>query len=195
MKLAILVGHSKKSPGAFGVKPLNQSEYVYNSEIAQKMKSYAEEKSPGIACKIFLRDNTTIKGVGDAVNQWAKGDKLTCAIELHFNAFNGKARGAETLYDNGPAENKLMAETIHKKVLSVFEVPPQLDRKTKLLSDFNDRGFANCYYVKIPSCLVEPGFGDNTADATLLHKRRDEYARGLVDGCLEFLKFLSKGKK
>lgn len=91
-KLAIVVGHTKRSPGAEGVYPISTYEYFWNKELAKHIQAFANMNN--IECGIFFRDGIGIEGTYKLVKDWQPN---TC-IELHFNAFNSKVKGTETLY-------------------------------------------------------------------------------------------------
>lgn len=92
--LAIVVGHTRSSPGAQGKAPplprnpdTARYEYTWNSELAEMIKQRAE--ASGIRCSVFFRDSGGITGAYARVRQWRPG----ATVELHFNAFNERARG------------------------------------------------------------------------------------------------------
>ncbi len=89
-RLAIMVGHSPSKQGAVN-KPLNFSEYKFNSVLATLMLLDAERK--GMEAKIFYR-SVNIQGTVGAVNKW----NPEAVIELHCNAFDQYVEGHEVLY-------------------------------------------------------------------------------------------------
>lgn len=191
MKLAIVIGHEKKSPGSYAAAPLRLSEYDYNTEVAQLMYRFAMER--GIQTKIFTRDNVGIKGVYKLVNDWAAATiySKTVCIELHFNAANEKAKGTETLFDMDPTECIEFAREVHESVCLVFNRKGKENRGLKKLGS-GDRGYMNVGECKIVSCLVEPAFGDNKDDAKLLMDLQNDYAKALVDAVTDYFSSLDK---
>ena len=180
MKLAIVVGHSKDKKGAYAVGPINQHEYDFNIEVAQN--AYQAAMLSGIQTKIFLRDSIGIVGAYKEVNKWA--DENTVCIELHFNSFNGKAQGTETLFDKDPVESIEVAREVHEAVCALFDRRGKLDRGLKLIDD--GRGAKSLAECKVPGCLIEPFFGDNKNDAILANSLRLEYAKTIVFGVLSY---------
>lgn len=183
MILAIIVGHDKLKQGARGVSPLGLSEYMYNEGVAQEMFRVARDN--GLTAAVFHRDGLSIDGVARFVNKWAQGPKA-CAIELHFNSFNAKARGTETLYDADPPEGKILAEILQRNMCDVFARKGKDDRGIKGLAP-EDRGHRSLSGIYVPACIVEPAFGDNPTDAKLLAENAKPYAACLVAGAIEFL--------
>lgn len=186
IKLAIVVGHSYTAKGAYGVYPL-LPEYDFNSMLAEMIYQIAKER--GLGVRVFRRDGIGVKGVYRNVKDWARSD-LTVCVELHFNSFNGKVRGTETLYDNDPKESKDFAEIIHKCVCEALSRKDKTDRGLKLISDPKERGYTNLNECKIPSVILEPVFGDNKEDAALLYDRKKQYALAIVDSTIKYLNSL-----
>lgn len=179
MKLAIIVGHSEYDQGAKATKPINQTEYEYNSKLAIDLYRLAREA--GLDCRIFTRNGKSRREVGREVNAFGG-----VALELHLNAFDTVVRGTETLYDALPVENADFASIVHRHIVKAFKRDGKRDRGVKLVS-FKERGWLNLHAVTIPGCLVEPVFCDNREESRLLWDKRAGYARALIDGVLEYL--------
>jgi len=179
MRLAIIIGHTRYAQGAKAAKPINKTEYEFNSDLSIDLYRFAREA--GIDCRIFKRDGVSRETLGRDVSKW--GD---VAIELHLNAFDTVVKGTETLYDALPVENAAFAELIHKKICESLGRTGKRDRGTKLVG-FHGRGWLNLDAVTIPGCLVEPVFCDNSDESRLLYKHKLDYARALIDGVVEYL--------
>lgn len=188
MRMAIIVGHTFDRPGSMGVAPLNQREYNYNLDLSNVIYRYARES--GINARVFLRDDRTLEKTYDEVNAWCK-DQNAVAIELHFNSCSkeqrGKARGTETLWDDDPSSSLEFARMVHDDVCSVFNRTGKMNRGLKKIINPDERGYANLRLMKIPGCIVEPFFGDNTDDALLGHVKSWEYAKALVTASFKFM--------
>lgn len=185
VKFAIIVGHTREKAGALGKYPIAKAEYFYNSEIASSIFQRAKEK--GIDCEIFFRDSGGISGAYAEVHRWVDGARKACAIELHFNAFNGKVRGTETLHDDDPAESREFAQIVHEGLVEAFGRTGKLDRGLKRTSQ-GDRGHYNLDCCLIPSCIIEPFFGDSIEDAHLAHSKRVSYVESIVRSVENFLR-------
>lgn len=182
LRLAIIVGHSFDRPGAMGVFPIDQHEYNWNLDLSNIIYRYARES--GINCKVFYRNKRTIEKTYDEVNAWCK-DQNAVAVELHFNASDGRARGTETLWDDD--ESLEFARAIHEDICHVFNRKGKLDRKLKRLTNPEERGYINLKLMKAPGCIVEPFFGDNPDDALLGHAKSWEYAKAIVSASYRFM--------
>lgn len=175
VKIGLIVGHSKKDPGAVSIGKF--SEYAYNAEIARLASIYALGTNKAVVECIY-RDGVGIKGA------YAAAEQLSCdvVIELHFNAATGQVSGTETLcsFDNNDVE---FAHAIHAGVCEVFE-REGASRGVKTLPR-NARGSFNVYsFPNGVNCLVEPFFGDHPKDSSLGLQKSAAYARGLVDAVI-----------
>jgi N-acetylmuramoyl-L-alanine amidase len=188
MKLAIVVGHDIKAKGATSVGPLNVQEYDYNVDLAEHM--YRSAMAKGITTRVFTRNGIGIKGAYENVRKWS--DENTVCVELHFNSYNGKVQGSETLFDKDPLESIELAREVHKEIVEVFQRKNKHDRGIKLV-DYGERGYLNLNLCKIPSCIVEPFFGDNPADAELGYKLKHQYADAIVDAVFTY--FVERDRK
>lgn len=169
--LAIVVGHTRRRPGASATNPINQSEYPWNRDLASKIKS--ECQILGVESRIFFRDNIGISGAYRQVAEWG----AACVMELHFNAFNGSAHGTETLYDaETNSGSKAWAERLQKAMHSSLGLR---NRKIKD-RDPGERGYRSVSAINIPSALIEPFFGDNRRDAQIGHANKDDLAEALA---------------
>lgn len=172
--LGIIVGHEKKAPGAALAKPYNLSEYNYNSEVARQVEYFANTNPLGVHVTTIFRDGVGISGAYD------KAIKLKCdaIIELHFNAFDTKVGGSETLCSTN-ADDRAFAALVHSEVCAVFR-GGNLSRGVKALGR-GDRGGQSIYsFPKGANCLVEPFFGDNPGEAKLAMESTPKYAQAIV---------------
>lgn len=171
--LAIVVGHTRRNKGASSVAPLNESEYSWNSAIADQIKTACAQQS--IGCTVFYRDGVGIKGAYAEVQRL----KARMCVELHFNAFNEQVIGTETLHGTLP-QSKRMAEIFHDKIISSLDRPSNEDRGLKLRPPGERGGNSLSQLAEIPSILVEPFFGDASHDAKLGHDFTDRYVSAFV---------------
>lgn len=179
-KLAIVVGHTKLLPGAKAISPIDTYEYFYNSALANLMKGHASDH--GVQSTIFLRDTHTIRETYNSVNLW----KPDCAIELHFNAADGKAHGTETLYGYQNPLSAELARLVQDGMCKLYRRDVKTNRGIKKLID-GDRGYSNVNIAKCPSILIEPFFGDEVEDAKLGHQNQESLAAVLIENIILFL--------
>lgn len=181
IKLGIIVGHEKKKPGAEMPKILGAiTEYDFNTGIAKSMKAYAEKAYKGqLVIEIIFRDGIGITG---AYNKAIKSN-CDCVIELHFNAYDRKAKGTSTL-TTIDSRDQQFTQLVHEAICKVFKRTGKLDRGIKALSR-SDRGGINVNsFPKGANCLVEPAFGDNMEEATLLLKNQQAYSECMIDAVM-----------
>ena len=173
-KLAIVVGHTLAAPGASGVPPISQSEYPWNKDLAAKIT--AAGTAAGITVSTFFRDTGGISGAYAAVRQ----SGARAVIELHFNAFNGSARGTETVYGPACAASLGWAAAVQNAMVQLYQRTGNLNRGLKKAPPHPRGGNSVNALSSIPSCLIEPFFGDSTTDATLGQNNKQALANALV---------------
>lgn len=172
-KLVVIVGHEKKAKGA--TLHGGGSEYEYNNQVADFMIAHAKAQYPMIEIQKIMRDGVGISGA----YKKALAAKPDACIELHFNAYNGKALGTETL-SSIDEQDKIFAGIIHKGTCKVFN-RDGLSRGVKVLSR-SARGGQSLYSLPgYANCLVEPFFGDNPGEAKAAREKQKTYAEALVD--------------
>lgn len=165
MKIAIVIGHTKKSPGAFSPH-LKTHEYDWNTDLAISIQCLSRDVG------IFRRDFHGVPGAYAQAQAWG-ADKV---IELHFNAAGEGATGTETLYVTDIS--KPLALAVQKEMVSVLEMR---DRGAKL--PWQDRGRASLTALPgVPSIIVEPFFGSNAADCARASERKSDLARAILRG-------------
>lgn len=94
-------------------------------------------------------------------------------ISIHYNAFNGKATGSETLYFSLSKKSKSLAEKIQRETVKALGLA---NRGAKGL--LMGRGSALLIRTNAPCVILEPFFGDNPTD---LARARESLA-GLATG-------------
>jgi len=181
-KLAIVVGHTAKSPGARAALPIDQHEYEWNKDLAQRMAKAAATArgAPDVAVEIFLRDRVGIAGAYANAKAWGADG----AMELHFNAATPAASGTETLFHTDVS--RWLAEAVHGATLRALGLR---DRGVKTPAQASGgRGERNLSQMGArPSILTEPFFGSNPGDAAIAHECKDALAAAQVSAALDYL--------
>lgn len=176
--LALIIGHDKSDQGAKMVET-NETEYMYNSRLAKRVKEIAEKHFPLVNVHIIERPASGPAGIEEAYRIANEDVKADLAIELHFNAFDTKSQGTEVLCASNPNDIEL-AHIVYKCVCQVFQREGKEDRGVKVVAR-NARGATNVNsFPGGANCLVEPFFGDSPKDAALGISRFDYYAQGLL---------------
>ena len=103
-------------------------------------------------------------------------------VELHFNANGGAARGTETLYGTACQASKASAEHVHNAIGSSTAGTPTAGNRGLEKTPPHPRGSTSVNALStIPSCLIEPFFGDNASDAALGHGKKDALAKAIAN--------------
>ncbi|MBY3175365.1 hypothetical protein HFO61_07680 [Rhizobium leguminosarum] len=162
IRLAVVVGHNSKQPGASATTPIGRSEFPFNNDVADAM--VAEAGHYNIVAKRFNRVFTgsyssEIEKVYGEVAQW----NPTCAIELHFNSASPDATGTEMLYAPGSGEGRKMALELAEEVKVLLGLTLRHGDGTRPLQA-GDRGHSSVVALSVPTVLVEPFFGSNKTD-------------------------------
>ena len=176
MKIGLVVGHTRNEPGAAVAAPIKSYEYFVNTELAKMAQDYAKDKYPHVDLNIYYRDGIGIVGAYTK----AHADGCDCVIELHFNAFNKKAYGTETLCTRLP-DDKKYAKYINDAISKVFKRTGLGFRGVKIMSLADRGGKSVAALPGTANCLVEPFFSDNLSEVQLFLSVREEYVKSLVD--------------
>lgn len=172
-RLAVVVGHTARSPGAYS-KTLGVNEYAFNKDLAARMVAAAEKHS--VAVSVFYRDNGGIAGAYATAKAW----EPDAIVELHFNAAGPGATGTETIH-LPPAEP--WARACQRAMVAALGLR---DRGVK--APWAGRGEGSLTSgAPIPTVIVEPFFGSNDSDSRLAEERKAALADGLVRAFAEFM--------
>lgn len=147
MKTAIVIGHDKTKVGAFSPF-LNQSEYVYNSEVACYLKSDFDVYKRPIANGY----KTQMQILANELNP----KKYDLVVELHFNAFNKKAQGVETLSYIGNQTSLAFGNKYCKIISENYNIT---NRGAKFVN-LNGNGYWFSKLINAHTLILEPFFGD-----------------------------------
>jgi len=167
-KLAVVVGHTKRSPGAYGQEPVGRNEYYWNSDLAARMKD--QGPAHGLSLEVFFRDNGGVAGAYSRARDWGADG----AIELHFNAATPAASGTETIVVT--EVSKPLARAVQEAMVEALDLR---DRGVK--EPWQGRGHGSLTQLEVPSVLIEPFFGSNTGDCARAEERKDRLATALVE--------------
>lgn len=148
MTILISAGHSTTDPGA-----VNTRLGLKEAELARKFRNAVAHYLGEFGCPYVIDgspdDNAPLR---EAI-RLAAGKSL--AVEFHFNAANGKAKGVEVLAD---ASDKLAAQNIAKAVTSVTG---SLLRGDSGWKPENAGQHARLGFVRAGGMVVELEFIDN----------------------------------
>jgi len=150
LKVAVVIGHNSRAPGAYCPAPISMSEYQFNGLVAAEMAQRAES-DPNIAIKVFRRQpfssyRAQIKECYGRVNAW----KPDIVLELHFNWLNGAGR-VEMICHPSSKKGEAIAQDL------LLETGKLIPGSRKLLKRGpNDRGGLSLSSAKAPAVMTEP---------------------------------------
>lgn len=184
--LAIVVGHNSYAQGAsfnldFRTYPKGpRSEFQFHSVVSKYIKEQCDA-SGHINTHIIFRDVKT-----DVEGAYKRAEALGCdlLIELHYNAFNEKASGTETLASY--RTDDVNFATVVQKHLCVAFNRTGMSRGVKSIPQNQNGGYAVHRLIRVPNCLTEAFFGDNRAEATFAWENKTTYANALRNAVLEY---------
>lgn len=158
MNIAFVIGHHKKSKGAFS-SYLFANEFDFYTDVIKHLE-YKTGK-----LNLFYH-NSDVSSYTERIKETAsKLNKFNfdLVIELHFNAATPQANGCETLYYFSSKKGKEFAHIFTDTVCGITGIKSR-NGGVKALVNKKDRGYASVYYPKAPTILIEPFFGTNDND-------------------------------
>lgn len=150
MKIAVVIGHDKISPGAYS-KYISKSEYQYNREVASYLRCVDIYKRP---------ENGSYKTQMETLAERVRPHNYDLIIELHFNMFddiaNNKGEGVETVSYPGN-EKTIELGTEYCKLISKHYYTKNRGAK---VANKGGRGWWFLELMPANAIIVEPFFGD-----------------------------------
>ena len=183
MKAAICIGHSR--PGDSGATSAGGvSEWNYNVPVGEMVR----DRLVAHGVEVLLLTDYLGDSYGSAMD-WVAGQLGTfgadCAIEIHFNAHDGTAKGFEYLYWHSSSNGAQLASHLHT---AHAETLGGTDRGTKPKTS-SDRGSGFLSKPACPCIICEPFFGDNPTEweAFRSESAQASLAGVYADGILSYL--------
>ena len=104
-------------------------------------------------------------------------------VSLHCNAFDGYARGVETLVFKFGSEAERLAACVHKQLVDTEQSvdPYILDRGLK-----ERPNLSVLRNTDMSAILIEMGFIDNDHDVVLLEDKQDTLAKAIARGVTDY---------
>ena len=169
MKVYVNAGHDRQlDSGAVNPRlDLRECDAAY--ELACLVMSYLEDN--GIAVRFGQNDNLY------AVCDEANSEDCDLFISLHFNAFNGRASGTETLI-SGSTGSLMLGHCIQSNLKAVLNLP---NRGLK-----ERPGLFVLRSTMMPAVLVEVCFLDNDCDWRRYEAHKDTAARAIATGIMQY---------
>lgn len=122
-KIYLIAGHHNNDPGAVS-KHLELGGKITEAELCIELRdlvcSYFKQSNDTEVIKD--NDNHTLKQVLDSINQSI--NKNDILIDLHFNAFNGKASGVEVIIPKISSNiERSLGTTICERLSNIMNIP------------------------------------------------------------------------
>lgn len=169
MKVYLNAGHDRNLDSGAVNAALGLRECDLTYELAQQVKAYLERNGAAV---LFGQQDDLYVICGEAND--AEADVF---VSLHFNAFNKRAAGTETLVSQSP-DSLLLGHAIQSNVKAVLNLP---DRGLK-----ERPGLFVLRSTVMPAVVVEVCFIDNDCDIRQYQRRADDVARAIATGILQF---------
>jgi N-acetylmuramoyl-L-alanine amidase len=167
--LALVIGHSKKSKGAYN-KDSKLYEFDFNEKLVHDISNILK-----INHVIIYR--RTYKDLPKDINELNPSH----VISFHCNAFNTKATGTETLYYHKSSKGEQIANILQNKIVEILGLS---DRGIKSRTT-EDRGGYLLRYTNAPCVIIEPFFIDNNEDLKTARSKYNQLVQGFVDALEE----------
>lgn len=157
MKILLISGHGAGDSGAVGCG-------YKEADLTRQATSILEGKLEGYGISVS-RYPTARDAYQDNRNGCLKANfsSFDLIIEVHFNSFNGKAYGTETLYK--PSSMYQLANKVTAAIASVGFMNRGPKKRTDLAN------MNKCARLGVPYILIETCFIDSKADMKLYHEK------------------------
>ncbi|MEO5713004.1 MAG: N-acetylmuramoyl-L-alanine amidase, partial [Luteolibacter sp.] len=168
-RIALCLGHARS--GDEGVDSIDMtSEEEYNFKIIGRVGAALTARGYNV------KEVTQYEGLGyTAAMKWLAsyllGNQVTAAVEFHFNASAGQARGHEVLHWNESKRGVTLAAALLAAFDQAFPEHPSRGLKPHASGD---RGALFLSLTHCPAVIMEPFFGDNAEEWALFSSEAGE---------------------
>ena len=181
-KIALIIGHNEKSPGAKN-EDKNISEFEFNEPLAHGVAEKLLEL--GFEAMVIYRD-VPYSELPKKVNSTG----ADIAVSFHCNAFNKGSHGSETLYYKGSKNGLKLALSLQSSILGCLKLK---DRGVKAKQAAHkgkagDRGGSLLKNTSMPCVIVEPFFIDSNESLDLAISKYDELINAYAEGVANYFK-------
>ncbi len=184
--VAICVGHSrhingKRDGGAVSFGGV--SEWTFNRDLAFEIDRILREKG----VQSFVIDDYRGSGYTDSMRWLAseiKAKGATVAIECHFNAATGTAKGHEWLFWQTSKGGKALATALRGAYEEAFPMSVNRGIKAKISGE---RGGEFLKLTHCPAVIAEPFFGDNAQEWQTASSSVSTMAEAMATGICDYL--------
>ncbi len=158
-RVALVVGHSSRSPGAVHAKS-RTSEFAFNSKVLARVKTMLDAGKRVDAFLFFREADRSNSAAYSRLPGRINAERPDLILEAHFNAAAFTARGTEMLYAAGSSNGERFARLLQTRVVAALGTRDRgvLPRTAK------DRGGFLLVSTRAPAVIAEPFFGSNEDD-------------------------------
>lgn len=184
MKKYISYGHQGKGTGSSKSFVLNGRIHIFDeSEMAQSFAIAVYNELKGT--KMMKRQNISLMQTIAQVNTFCGGSDI--AVEFHFNAANGDARGTECCIADAAGERtKNLAERLARIVSDSLGTKMRGKNGVKREAETARKQLGFCRLTKPAAIVCEICFIDNVDDILLFSRNREK----LIDNVVAFFNSL-----
>lgn len=170
-----------------GVEPGACGNGLQEADVALRIANRAAKYLEAVGYEVMILQSDNLAGESPqypnivlTANEWG----ADLFISVHCNAFNGNARGTETIIYSFGGEAEKLAKCINNQIVNTMQA---------IDGEFPDRGvkedvrrLAVLRLTDMPAALVETAFIDNVKDAKLLVEQEDNFARCIARGVTDY---------
>lgn len=176
-QLFICAGHRGRKTGAMGyidegAETIDLRDKIRTELIMRGVSSFADHNSD------------ILSGVVNHVNLVTS--KQDICIDIHFNAFNGTAKGSEILVRNKASD--IEQELADKLLVATCKTLGTKNRGVKRETQGQHSRLAMLSDVKCNSVVLEVCFCDNKEDADKYNRHKEELVKSYADILEKFVK-------
>lgn len=169
MKVYLNAGHDRELDSGAINKNLGLTECEAAYELSQLIQHYLEDN--GIA--VVFGQSDDLFAICDEANR----KECDIFVSIHFNAFNSRASGTETLI-SGSTGSLMLGHCIQSNIKAVLNLP---NRGLK-----ERPGLFVLRSTMMPAVLVETCFIDNDSDWRRYDAHKDDVARAIATGIMQY---------
>ncbi|MBR5157914.1 MAG: N-acetylmuramoyl-L-alanine amidase [Clostridia bacterium] len=177
MKIFLDPGHnysgSDTGAGGFGLR-----EEIVTFEVANKLRELLQSAGHEVRMsRNYVTDNVGNGTIASSLNErvsMSNSWRADLFVSIHCNAFNGAARGTETLVYSKGSDAAEIAQRVQTAIVNNLGTA---DRGVKARSEL-----AVLKNTMSPALLVELAFIDNEDDAWFLKTRQEDFAKAIFEG-------------
>lgn len=189
VRIAISAGHNPDGKVACGVITSNLKESTENRYVVKKIKKKVKKsKNPKIEvlydCTIndAISQEDHLKRCAEKHNIWKKSADLH--IQIHFNSFNGTARGSEVIIK----KKTPCLDTVGKEILKQLQSLGFPNRGVKTTQNLYMLNHVDNFMI------LEVCFADNALDVPLYKSDKKEVVKAIYKGIWKGLEKCQKNQ-